>query len=62
MLLQESSPQDPKAVTKCEEFVESQFVLPEGGPLEEVSFCTGGSNRIFMVTTDTRRHDEMMVG
>ena len=42
----------------CEEFMESRFVLPEGGPLEELSFRAGGSNRKVTVTADTRRHGE----
>ena len=42
----------------CEEFIESRFVLPEGGPLQELSFCAGGSNRKVTVTADTRRHGE----
>ena len=37
---------------------ESQFVLSGGGPLEELSFHTGGSNRKVMVTADTRGHRE----
>ena len=42
----------------CEEFLESRFVLPEGGPLEELSFRAGGSNRKVTVTADTRGHGE----
>ena len=32
--------------------------MPEGGPLEELSFRAGGSNRKVMVTADTRGHGE----
>ena len=32
--------------------------MPEGGPLEELSFYAGGSNRKVMVTADTRGHGE----
>ena len=38
--------------------MKSQFVLPESGPLEEFSFCAGGSNRKVTVTADTRGHGE----
>ena len=37
--------------------MESQFVLPEGGPLEELLFRAGGSaDRKVMITADARRH------
>ena len=37
----------------CEEFMKSQFVLPEGGPLEELLFRGGGStDRKVMVTAE----------
>ena len=42
----------------CEESMESLFVLPEGGPLEELLFRTEGSNRNVTVTAHTRRYGE----
>ena len=49
-LLHEPSPQDPKAVRN------KGYYPSWGGPLEEISLRTGGSNRKVMMTTDTRRH------
>ena len=52
-------PVNTNAVTKdFREFLKSRFVLPEGGPLEELSFRAGGSNRKVLVTADTRGHGE----